>query len=263
VVGAVKPDAGNTGVPSGVALTVHEGDLVLSTPGQVVDGLDIHGFVKVAAPNVTIRNSIIRGYSTTIQRALLSNTTSGASVLVEDSELVAASPSPYIDGVRGSNITVRRSEIHGVIDTFHIFGNNVTIEGSWLHGNVHFENDPLQDNTPSHDDSVQIQIGSNIRITGNTIEGAFNSGIQFTQDEGLVSDVQIVKNWADGGGCTVNFAEKGKGPFLGIVITDNVFGRDMRVSDCAIIAPSTTTPKLTVARNVFVDGEAVKVSRGS
>ncbi|GCD20431.1 right-handed parallel beta-helix repeat-containing protein [Cellulomonas algicola] len=260
--GSAKPGASNTGVPAGTRLTVHEGDLTVTTPGAVVDSLDIRGFVKIAAPNVTIKNSIIRGYATTIQRALVTNNTSGASVLIQDSELYAQAPSAHIDGVRGSNITVRRSNIHDVIDVFHLTGGNVTIESSWLHDNLHYEKDPLQNNTPSHDDTVQIQAGSNITIVGNTIEDATNSGIQFTQDQGVVSNVTISKNWAGGGGCTVNFAEKGKGAFQGVVITDNVFTRDQRVANCAIIAPSSTTKVLTVARNTWTDGSPVSVSRG-
>jgi len=258
-----RPGPSNTGVPSGTKLTVHEGDLTVTTPGAVIDSLDIRGFVKIAAPDVTIRRSVIRGYATNEQRSLVSSTVQGASVVVEDSELYAQSPSAHIDGVRGQNITVRRSNIHHVIDSFHLTGGNVTIEASWLHDNLHYENDPLQGGEPSHDDSIQIQAGSGFRIIGNTIEGATNSGIQLTQDRGPVSDLHIVGNWADGGGCTVNFAEKGKGPFLGVVITDNVFGRQTSVGNCAIIAPPTTSAHMTVARNVYDDGAAVSVRRGS
>ena len=55
------PGAGNTGVPSGVNLFVHVGDLRITTPGTVIDGWDIRGRVTVGAANVTIKNSIIRG----------------------------------------------------------------------------------------------------------------------------------------------------------------------------------------------------------
>ena len=260
VPGTVKPSGSNTGVPAGVALTRHDGDLTISTAGAVVDSLDIYGFVKINAPGVVIKNTRIRGTATTIQRALVTSNSAGASVTIQDSELYASSPSPYIDGVRGFNITVQRSNIHHVIDTFHLTGGNVRIESSWLHDNVHYASDPLQGGGASHDDSIQIQAGSNIRILGNTIEGATNSGIQFTQDSGIVSDVQVVKNWADGGGCTINLAEKGRGPFAGIVITDNVFGRDTKHYNCAIISPTTT--KITAARNVFTDGTVAAVQKG-
>jgi len=60
-----KPGPGNTGVPAGTPLTVVTGDQTYSTAGQVVTGLDIHGFVKVTARNVTIRDSVI--YSITAE----------------------------------------------------------------------------------------------------------------------------------------------------------------------------------------------------
>ncbi|WP_146845946.1 right-handed parallel beta-helix repeat-containing protein [Cellulomonas terrae] len=260
-IGTVEPGPGNTGVPNGTVLTRHNGDLTISTPGAVVSGLDIYGFVKVTAPNVTIKNSIIRGAATNVQRALLSSTSDTASVTIQDSELFAASPSGWIDGIRGWNFTATRVNIHHVIDAAHIYGNNVTIQGSWLHDNLHYEVDPAQNNTPSHDDSIQIQKGSGIKIVGNSISGAFNTGIQFTQDQGIVSNVTVDRNWADGGGCTVNLAEKGKGPFQGVVITNNTFGRDTKVANCAIIAPTTTV--LTTSGNFYTDGLVASVRKGS
>ena len=256
-----QPNAQNTGVPAGTALIVHDGDLVISTPGAVVEGLDVHGFVQVVAPDVTIRNSIIRGRPTTSAKGLLTVTSDAAGVTIEDSELVASNPSEWVDGVRGWNITARRLNVHGVIDGFHLYGSNVSIESSWIHDNLHFEQYAQQNGSPSHDDSVQIQKGSNIRIVGNTISGAYNTGIQFTQDQGTVSDVTISGNWLDGGGCTVNLAEKGRGPFQGIAITDNTFGRDTRVASCAIISPTTTVVR--AERNVFTDGTPARVRTGN
>jgi len=52
------PDATNTGVPSGTALT-SSGSRTVSTNGAVLSGLDIAGTVTVAADNVTIENSRI------------------------------------------------------------------------------------------------------------------------------------------------------------------------------------------------------------
>jgi hypothetical protein len=74
------------------------------------------------------------------------------------------------------------------------------------------------------------------------VSGGHNTGIQLTQDAGIVSNVSIGSNQLDGGGCTVNLAEKGKGAFQGISITDNKFGRHTKVVNCAIISPSTSHP---------------------
>jgi hypothetical protein len=259
--GTTKPGKGNTGVPAGTVLTVHEGDITVTTPGTVLDSMDIRGFVTIKAANVTIRNSIIRGTAATSPRGLVSQAYEGGSVLIEDTEIYAAQPSGWIDGVRGWNITARRVNVHDVIDGFHLYGSNTTIESSWIHDHLHYANDPHQGGGASHDDSIQIQKGAKIRIVGNTIEDAYNTGIQFTQDQGVVSDVQILKNWADGGGCTVNLAEKGKGPFQGVVINDNTFGQNTRVDNCAIISPEST--KVSAARNVFTNGSVATVRPGS
>lgn len=52
-----------------------------------------------------------------------------------------------------------------------IHSGNVTIADSKLHDNRHFSNDPGHPDG-THDDDIQIQSGSNITITGNTLNGA-------------------------------------------------------------------------------------------
>jgi hypothetical protein len=258
--GTYKPGASNTGVPTGTHLTVHNGDLTITAAGTVINGLDIHGFVTVKALGVTIKNSIIRGTATSVQRALLLSAANTASVTIQDSELVAAYPSVWIDGIRGWNITANRLNIHNVVDSLHLYGNNITVQSCWLHDNSYFTVDPNHSGGPTHNDNIQIQVGTNIRVTGNNMSGARNSAMQFTQDSGLVSNVQVVHNWLDGGACTINVAEKGKGPFKGLVMTDNTFGRASTIANCPIIAPTTTV--ISVARNFFTDGAVAAVHKG-
>lgn len=254
------PGPDNTGVPAGVSLRVHSGDLVISQAGTVIDGLDIRGTVAVRADNVTIRNSIVRGKHLTYPTGMISNTRGNTGLKIIDTEIVPSERNSYSMGILGGNFTATRVDIHNVIDGVHINRGNVTIEKSWIHDNVHYDNDPVYGGV-SHDDSIQIQAGSNIRITGNNIYGAHNTGIQLTQDAGIVSNVAIGNNHLDGGGCTVNLAEKGKGPFQGVSVTDNKFGRHTKVANCAIISPNTT--KVVNTGNVYVpDYAAVQVRQG-
>jgi len=257
-----KPGATNTGVPAGTKLTVHEGDLRITTPGTVVDSLDIRGFVQVSAANVTIRNSIVRGYAASSSRSLVIQDSASGSLTIESSELFAAAPSYWIDGVRGFNITVKKSNIHDVVDTVRVTGDNVRIESSWLHDNLHYDVAPDQTNG-THDDGIQIQKGTNIDVVGNTISDAYNAALMYSPGLGPISDVVVSGNWIDGGGCSVNIAEQGRGPAAGLVFKNNVFGRDTRVEDCAIIAPSTTAAVLSLTGNTYTDGEVVTVHRGS
>jgi hypothetical protein len=255
------PGADTTGVPAGVALRVHDGDIVVTTAGTVLDGLDIRGTVSVRANDVTIRNSIVRGKPLSGPTGMISNTRGHTGLKIVDTEIAPSLRTPHAMGILGGNFTATRVDIHNVIDGVHINRGNATLEYSWLHDNVHYTDDPNHGGDDSHDDSIQIQAGDNIRVVGNNISGAYNSGIQLTQDAGRVSNVTIARNLLDGGGCTVNLAEKGVGPFQGISITDNKFGRNTRHDSCAIISPDSTRP--VNERNIYVpDGAAVEVRQG-
>ncbi|ROR67401.1 right-handed parallel beta-helix repeat-containing protein [Agrococcus jenensis] len=245
-------------MPAGTSLRVHQGDLVITEPGTVIDGLDIHGFVDVRAANVTIRNSIVRGGEPGAQDSLVRSATDGASLTITDSELVATVPWAT-DGLRGSHIDAQRLEIRNVLDGAHFWGDgDVTLQDSWIHGILHFASDP-RGGGPSHDDAIQIQSGSDYVITGNRIEGGNNAAIQLTQDAGPTSDVRISGNWLDGGACSVNLAQKDQGPLQGIAVTDNTFGRS--TYNCAIIRPAAGS--ISTSGNVDTDGDAaVVVVRG-
>ena len=238
-VGSVKPNASNTGVPSGTTLKKMSGDIVVTVPGTVIENIDLRGLIRVEAPNVTIRNSIVRGRPVTSSAALIfAGSPKAAGLVVEDTELVASDANPWINGIMGSGFTVRRTEIANVVDTVHIFGDNVRVESSWLHDNLHFAKDPNWGGGPSHDDSVQVQKGNNISIVGNSITGAYNAALQVTQDAGVTSGLTFSKNWTSGGACTVNVAQKARGAIRGFTMTDNTFGAS-RFSCPAIIDTAT------------------------
>lgn len=249
-----KPGPDNTGVPSGVRLERHDGNLVITRAGTVIDGLDIRGFVDVRAADVTIKNSVIRGGRTSTSRGLVTVSSSRYSLTIVDSELAASTLSPNVDGLRGMNITARRLNIHRVVDSAHVYGSNVLIEDSWLHDNAHWERDPNWGGTPTHDDNVQIQRGSNITLRNNNIGGSKNAAIMLTQDAGAVSNLRITDNWLDGGACVVNIKSKGA-PARGVAITDNTFGRNAKYPNCGIKVASSYP--LTLKNNVFTNGRAV------
>ncbi|TFB75816.1 hypothetical protein E3O06_03990 [Cryobacterium glaciale] len=261
IVRSATASAGTTGVPSGTTLKVHNGDLNITKAGTVISGLDIRGLVKINAINVTIKNSIIRGRSVSAPAALVNNLGGRSGLKIIDSELYPSKPSPDINGIYGYNFTLTRVDIHGVIDGVHVTGSNVTIANSWLHGNLHYTSDPNQGGKPSHDDSIQIQKGSNIKVYGSTLSGSHNAGVQITQDTGDVSNFSFTNNFADGGACTINVAQKSYGPIYGTVITDNKFGRNTRIANCAVISPTTT--KISTARNYYTpDSKTVSVRTG-
>ena len=247
--------SGPVGVPPGTVLTVHNGDLTITTPGTVVTGMDVRGFIFVKAANVTIRNSVVRGRASSTPVALVNVIVAGSSAQIVDSSLVATTASPNVDGVRGSNFSLTRVEIANVIDHVHVYGvGNVLIENSWLHSNTHYVNDPNWNGGPTHDDNIQIQSGSNITITGSTLVGSHNAAIMLTQDAGAVSDVTLSHNWLDEGACTVNIKSTATPPQR-VTLRDNTFGRNSVYWNCGIKV-ATTIP-LTLTRNYFTDGAVV------
>ncbi|MFS0698601.1 right-handed parallel beta-helix repeat-containing protein [Cellulomonas sp. 179-A 4D5 NHS] len=251
--------ASTTGVPAGTVLTVITGDLVVSTPGAVIDAVDVRGFLKVTAPNVTIKRSVVRGRPITSSFALVTNGAGLYPFTIEDSELVAADASPHIAGIIGHNFTVRRTEIANVIDSVHITGSNVLVEDSYMHSNLYYASDPNHKGGESHADSIQIQGGSNIRILRNNIRGAQATAIQTTQDRSQITGLTIKDNRIGGGKCTINMAYGSRPASTGVVIQNNVFRLDTGYTRCAILAPTVHT--IANVDNYFTDGAAVKVQR--
>lgn len=239
------PSASNTGVPKGVTLKVHEGDLVVTKANTVIDGLLVKGTVTVQASGVVIKNSKIVGGKTPSSLGLVNNFHTNSSFKVIDSELYAAHPSPMWNGVFGSNFTLERVNIHTVVDPIRVLGSNVTVRDSWLHDTSHWKSDPLRDGTATHDDNIQIQAGGSIVIEGNRIEDAHNAGVQITQDTSRTSlgSVTIRDNYLQGGGCTVNIAKTPK--TFPLTIKGNVFGPERKHAKCNVIAPTSNRPSMS------------------
>jgi hypothetical protein len=255
----VKPDASNTGVPKGTALQVVNGDLVVKKSGTVVDGMDVHGFIVIRADKVTVKRSIVRGRPTEENGALIdANESEGT--LIEDVEVDNKFANPYVDGVWGDTITIRRANIHGTVDGMKI-GSDSRVESSFIHDLSYLAHDPNQDGGDTHNDAIQILDGRHILITGNSLDPgkAGNAAIQVTQDDGAVRDLRIEYNWADGGGCTFNFAHK-VGARLTVDAKSNLFGHHTEYKDCAVLLSSKTT--LVGDGNVWADsGQAVPVQQ--
>lgn len=254
-----RPDDTSTGVPAGKKLKVHDGDLTVTERGAVIDGLDVRGAIKVRADDVTIKNTIVRGRPvSSILHLVQADGVTGTKIV--DTEIFAEHPSPYVMGVLGSSFTLERVNIHTVIDQVTVLGDDVTIKSSWLHDNLFYANDPNHGGGPSHDDNIQVQVGSNLRVTGSRLEGSSSAAIMITQGRGKVSDMIVENSWIDGGSCSVNIAESKQGPLRGLTFRNNVFGTSTRHPYCALLVPSTTT--VTQVGNTFVDGAAFRVSKG-
>jgi hypothetical protein len=252
-----EPNASNTGVPAGTKLTVHQGDLTITTPGATYDALDVHGFVVVKAPDVTIRRSIIRGGTVKLtpggnRGVLTANSAAVRNLVVEDTEIVPTYVSPQVDGVSGGNFTLRRVEVNGGVDTVKVYKDDVVIDSCWLHGTV-LQTDPYT-GKKTHNDGVQVQAGHTITVRNTRIEGADNTAIMVTQNAGPTLGLVIEHNWLDGGGCSVNIVPDHLDAIGPIYLTGNRFGHHQRVADCAVVQTHSTT--LVASQNVWVDSNS-------
>lgn len=253
-------DATNTGYR---VLTKHQGNLTVTTPGAVIDGLDIAGYLTIKAAGVTVRRCIVRGGPPATQggNAVVSIVSGGAGFLIEDVSIIPAYPNDRLNGINVNQPgMIRRADISGTVDGVMVYGNGLTIEDSYLHDFATLPTTTQRDGV-THNDAIQIQAGSGIVIRRNTIKGGSTSAIIITQDAGTVGDLTIDDNDIDGGAASINIVTNGL-PLSNIKIRRNHFGRGQRLAGKAILANAKhCVPDIT--GSVWADtGEPITVSKG-
>ena len=201
----IKPDATNTGVPTGQALTVpvtdtnkgitvaSNGNVTISKSGTFTNML-IKGRLTLSstADNVIIKYSRIEANPTpwdlpeepTSTAECLVNVNNSwqaitafnthTSLVIEDSEIEATRPSTFLgNGIHGYNMTLTRVDISKTVDGVGIFRNgatNTTVQNSYIHDLFVGQFSPGHGcDEPTHTDGIQLHYGSNSRIIGNNI----------------------------------------------------------------------------------------------
>jgi hypothetical protein len=122
------PDAGNTGVPAGTSLRTHTGDLVVSTPGTVVDAMQVNGSIIVTAPDVKIRRTRVAAAAGSYW--VVRQSPAATNLAIEDSELIGGRTHVGVSQ-EADGLAVRRCHIRRV-DTGVSTGNRVTVEDSFV-----------------------------------------------------------------------------------------------------------------------------------
>jgi hypothetical protein len=251
-------------VPGSVVPTptkVWDGDVVLTTPGDVVADLDVHGRIVVKAAGCRGDNVVVRGLDTGIgfNTGLVDCTHANVSgFTLTNALLVPTLPSVWWNGVLGHDYTARQVEIAGTVDGFGIYNThgpeaNVDIEDTFVHDLAFFASDPNHRGGGTHNDCCQVQSGLNIRIVNNVWHGFLSTAagdqspmrqsssvIQVTQGVGPVGNVLIEGNDFDGGVvATINLSSK---PLLSMSfgrVANNRFGRNSHMGNPVIMAPTT------------------------
>ena len=272
----------STGVPAGATLTQHVGDIIITTPGTVLDHMDITGFVKVRAANVTISNSIVRGSGPATSNTALIDANNAAvkNLVVSDTTLVPNTPSVWLDGIIGHDYTANRVDVYNTVDGFGVYNAtgtkqyaNVTIENSYIHDLSYFNSDPNHSDG-THNDGIQIQGGANITIVNNVIQGfrsmtagTTNTGIAAAPGTGIlaqgtvsaVSGLMIKNNSLDGSYYGLRVRSTVGAGTVGTV-TDNHFGRNgylwgfQGTYQILIESPTSTLFTTPLTTNTWADG---------
>ncbi|MGY4481221.1 hypothetical protein ACVWWR_000412 [Bradyrhizobium sp. LM3.2] len=119
------PDATTTGVPPGKVLAASPG-LVISTPGAVIEGLDITGPVIVEARDVRLQDCKVThaGHTVIVIRGGITGT------IIQNCEIDNRGYGGQCIAGQG---TFLRNNIHDCADGIDVRGDNTLIEGNYIH----------------------------------------------------------------------------------------------------------------------------------
>ena len=220
----VWPDASSTGVRRADLLRP-SGSITVTTPGTIIENLDITGSITIDASNVTVRNVRVRSNGA---KYLINIVSSGGhrGIVIEDCELDGRDQSTQ--AVVHAGYTIRRCNIHNTEDGLRASG-DVVIEDNYIHDLS--VNGTTWSDSP-HNDGVQSIGGSNIVVRNNRIEGPYReqtSAIIFHAHlVGPLRNVLIEGNLLSGGTYTLNLKARDGQPDLGsdVVVRDNVIVKD-------------------------------------
>lgn len=246
---AARPGPDNTGVPAGTVLRP-SGDLTITTPGTVIDGLDIAGCVVVKADDVTIRRSRITCVDAPRWRAVrMEGEVSG--LLIEDVEIAGRGATEI--GVDVSRAVLRRVDVHGFNDGIRM-GSDLVIENSWVHD--------MTRQGALHPDAIQGISAQDVVIRNNTLDPTNrttgdpgNAAIQLGSETGtkVSRNVRIEGNFLDGGNVSLNVS--------GSITAENVVIRTNRFGTGSKYGPVLTPRRVAPAADNVMDryGTAIVV----
>lgn len=246
--GNVYPDATNTGVPAGMMLNPHSGDLVVTTAGAVISGLDITGSVIIAAPNVTIENCKI----TSTEYAAVNVNTGVTGTVVQNCTINGLGAGPQgSDGIAGAG-TFLNNNIYGVENGINVEGSNTVIKGNYIHDLN------ASGGSAGHYDGIQVQGGfNNVTISQNTVLGRDTSCIIIQNAFGPMDNIVVDRNLLDGqnsAAATIYVEEKAgySGQITNVQVTNNVLGKGYWYWDSVVNTDPVWTNNVDLATGMLV-----------
>jgi hypothetical protein len=163
---------------TGVTLTPYTGPSTITTAGTVIDSKSITTCLRIAAPKVTIKRSLIKCSG---DYGIIQSDYSGknAGLLVEDTEITSTSQTSNVDRAvaTANGATIRRVYIHGTQRGISV-DNNTVVEGSYIGDNYNI--------TDAHTTGIVSWGGvSHVVIRNNTVKARYNatSAISFYPEQ--------------------------------------------------------------------------------
>ena len=212
------PDETNTGVPDGAHLTVVEGDVHLTTPGEVYSGYEVRGTIYVEADKVTIESvRVVTGGYYPIRAGDSGNPVVGT--VIRDVEIDMAG-NDSAKGIAFDNYTAQRVWFHNGLDCAHA-GVNVVIEDSFC------DLPRLAQGSEAHADGFQLDASRNVTLRHNTIRNpnGQTSAILSTRNAQPLEGLVIDDNLVSGGGWTIQCGDS-VGGVATTQVTDNRISRE-------------------------------------
>lgn len=245
-------------------LSRYEGDIQLQ-PGQVIRDTQIMGMVKghtsrvnpakllncwvagpTSRPSPTHTTSRYLDYNISstppvggwnpVAQVMVTNWGDGV-LIIEDTLIQPVLASPWLTGVQGRYLTMRRSEIASVSDQLLIHNKDLAnpavdtlIEDCLFHKNVTGMHDPHYGKPypeHTHTDNIQIEGGTNITIRRTVLKDAYNACIMATGNTGPIENLLVEAGFMDGGQASVNIADnkaRGAAGYKNCMIRDVTFG---------------------------------------
>jgi hypothetical protein len=230
------PSASTTGVPAGVSLKP-SGSITVTTPGAVIQGLDIKGDVYIRAANVTLKNSKVTGRVDTGDSA-----GKYPGTLIQRVEVVG----PYNSAADGGFPAVGYTDL--TCDGCNIRGwgkgaglvANVTIKNSWIHDLV-VHGDP--GNGGSHNEAIISLGGTNFTVTGNRLDAGsapnFSASLALYSQMETIRNVTVSNNLFNGGGYCLYAGSTNGNTATNAKFTNNTFGTSV-FPKCGSYGPVTS-----------------------
>lgn len=191
------PNASNTGVPDGTALTAYTGSCNITTSNVVIDAKTISCALTITGSNVRLsRFRLTAGSYNAI-------TVKGSGVVIEDGEIDCRGVDSYgINVTGGTGLMVRRVDISNCGNGIEP-GNGTTFRDSFVHD--------LKGSSAEHVDGVSFDYGQdNVSIIHNTVDVTNSSpqavsALMLTNYGGGCAGIIVTDNLWRGGGFTIYF----------------------------------------------------------